>query len=172
MKYYVLIFCLFGLLVGCDTIVEVENLPSRVTSVGPINARGNVQDGGTSSPTQLQLLYTIRDYEGDDARLSFELCEGEPNDEGSNCFTAVQGNLSDGTARVPTAPYDTDVPHQFRWEVGCGVVDGDARRPVEVDVEHLFRVSVAGQEDSGVTSNTFTLEDFGFTDQVELDCTQ
>ena len=157
-------------LTGCDTIVDVSNLPARVTGVGPLEPALEVDVAGQVVPSQLRISYTLRDYEGDDARIWVRVCEVDADGVASACGVAVEGNFSDGTARVPTAPFDTDVVHQFRWEVGCGLIFEGDRIPAVYDTDYVVQIAIANSDEPPVESAPFQLVNYGFDPDVELSC--
>lgn len=133
---------------GCVRDIEVENQEAIITSVGPleIDARSNVV-----------VLYTIRDAEGDDEDVRVEICEAPEDD----CGTAVEGLGGDPTQRVPTVPQGTDVLHEFRWNPWCGRYVGTDRVTTELATEYVAAVRVLRSETPPVVSSPFTLEGLG-----------
>lgn len=149
MKYFLLILVVFAL--SCSETINVPDQPVEVTSVGPIEL----------STANVLVHYTLKDFEGDDAEITVEICEG------SSCGVAFEGAGSDGTLRVPTVPRDTDVPHIFSWDIGCGLWRNDERVGVDITAEYTVVVTPLGGEP--FESEAFILEDLGAT-SVMLDC--
>lgn len=142
------LFALAGV-IACDEAIDIDNLDAQITSVGAVRAAG---------ATEVDVDYTIRDYEGDDVNVIVEICDD------TECGVAWQGDGADGTYRVTTTPFDSDVPHVFRWLVRCGRVGApqvDATTPV------FFRLHVEGTE-STLDSQPFLLQGLGVS--ATIDC--
>lgn len=155
---------------GCETTIDVDNVPTRVTSVGPIEASSLVQiDDQSTAFSQVRIGYTLRDFEGDDASIEIEICE-EADD--SNCGAPFRGYGGDGVTRLPTIPFDTDVPHYFEWEVGCGRLVGTELVETEPTVSYVALIRVAGSGEQPVRSPAFRLEDLGFEPDGEIPCSR
>ncbi|MEZ4460190.1 MAG: hypothetical protein R3E66_10785 [bacterium] len=149
---FVLMVCL-----GCDETIDVDNSPAQVTAVGGITSVG-------SPPTAVDVEYTLRDLEGDDTDVLVQIC-----DESDVCGAAWQSAGGDGTARVTTVPFDTDVPHIFRWNPSCGRVVGSSVQASGLDDSLRFRIQVA-ESTSSLESVPFTLRELGFA--ALADCTE
>ena len=152
MKTMVWIVILVGGLAACSETIDIGNADARITSVGALDV---VSESG--APRYVDVTYSVRDFEGDDVDVIVEICRAD----GTACGVAWQGPGADGTFRVITEPYDTDVPHVFRWDAACGAVIADARVDAELGVSSLFRVSVLGA-DTHLDSLPFSLTDLGF----------
>lgn len=136
---------------GCGETIEVDDRPAQVTGVDAALA---VELAG--QPQFVEVTYTLRDYEGDDIDLEVEVC-----DASNTCGVAWQAPGADGTYRLPTEPFDTDVTHVFRWDVGCGRVLGGAVEGVNLTDELRLKISVLDGESSAETP-VFSLETLGF----------
>lgn len=136
---------------GCGEIIEVDDRPAQVT--GAEAALGVEVSGELRF---VDVVYTLRDYEGDDVDLNVQVC-----DAGGRCGAAWQAPGGDGTYRVPTEPFDTDVPHVFRWDVGCGRAVGASVEGVGLTDELRLKIGVVGSDSSAETP-VFTLETLGF----------
>lgn len=155
---------------GCETTIDVANLETQVTSVGPIEASSLVQlDDDTQGFSQVRIGYSLRDYEGDDASIQVEICEVG---EDSNCGIPFRGFGGDGLSRLPTIPVDTDVPHIYEWAPGCGRIVGLERVETSLDISYFARISIAGGEGEPVESPEFLLSDLGFDAETEIPCSR
>lgn len=133
---------------GCgDQPLETSNRTARITSVGPVELDERF----------VEIQYTLRDREGDDQNVDVEICPAASEGD-RDCMTPVQGLGGDGTERLPTVPKDTDVPHRYAWRVGCGLVDGEQCRTVDLQTAYVARVTL-GNADRSETSAPFTLSD-------------
>lgn len=137
---------------ACSETIDIDNADARITSVGALDVVN--ADG---APRFVDVNYSVRDFEGDDVDVIVEVCQAD----GSDCGVAWQGAGADGTFRVITQPYDTDVPHVFRWDVGCGLVIGEARTDADPAASLIFRISVA-ETGIALDSMPFSLSDLGF----------
>ena len=117
-----------------------------------------------SPPSEVDVEYSLRELEGDDTDVLVQVC-----DASDVCGAAWQGPGRDGTSRVTTVPFDTDVPHIFRWNPSCGRVVGSGLESVGLDDSLRFRVQVVDSA-SGLDSATFTLREMGFL--TLADCTE
>lgn len=134
---------------GCVRVVEIENTPGHVTSVGPIDGAGPF----------VVVSYTVRDLEGDDQTVRFVVCE----QNGDDCGPAIAAPGGDPTERVPTVPEDSDALHEFWWNPWCGrFVDGE-RVESELTADYVIRVSILDTDQEPLESEPFTLE------QLQLD---
>lgn len=122
----------------------------------------------TRDGNALVIPYLLQDREGDDQRITVELCEWNGS-EAVSCGVAVQSAGGDGTNFVPTTPAGTCVLHVFYWNVGCGrfvATDGEGTpQPVfldDVDQELVAQVSVVGSDDEPTQTEPFTLGGIGF----------
>lgn len=157
MKWALLAMCV-GALAACQTAVDVENTTAQVTSVSDVRV---VALAGIAQYVEVD--YTLRDREGDDVDVIVEVC-----DASDVCGVAWQAPGADGTYRVTTEPFDTDVPHVFRWDAGCGRVLDGASAALALGDELTLRVSVEGS-DEGLSSPVFALERLGFVELPECD---
>jgi hypothetical protein len=139
-------------LAACSETIDIDNADARITSVGALDV---VTENG--APRYVDVTYSVRDFEGDDVDVIVEIC----NAAGTSCGVAWQGAGGDGTFRVITQPYDTDVPHVFRWDAACGSVVADARTDAELGASSIFRISVQ-DGDTHLDSMPFSLADLGF----------
>ncbi len=136
---------------ACVRVVEIENEPAQITSVGPLVAEG----------PHLAVEYTIRDFEGDDQAVDVTVCEA-PDDA---CGPAYAANGGDPLQRVPTVPEGTDVLHEFWWDVACGrIVDGE-RVATDAATEYVVRVAVRGSDDEVLATEPFTIDQFVLDDR-------
>lgn len=147
-----IIILLLGLS-GCSETIDIDNAEAQITSVGALDM---VTESGV--PRYLDVAYSVRDFEGDDVDIVVEVCDAD----GTSCGVAWQGPGGDGTFRVITEPYDTDVAHVFRWDVACGLVIADARADADLSKSSVFRISIQGA-DRHLDSMPFALSDLGFT---------
>lgn len=160
MKIRICLIAALFLIVGCEETIEVGNLDAEVTTIGPIEASGFVQfDEETQGFSQVRIRYTLRDYEGDDVAVSVEVCEEDAPD---TCGAPFRGYGGDGVSRVPTAPFDSDVPHVFEWIAGCGRIVGDSVEPTDIEASYIARVRVRGTSGAPIVSQPFRLGDMGF----------
>lgn len=157
MKWVLLATCV-GTLAACQTAVDVENTVGQVTSVSNVRV---VDVSGLAEFVEVD--YTVRDREGDDLDVLVEVCDAM-----DVCGVAWQAPGADGTYRVTTEPFDTDVPHVFRWDTGCGRVLNGASEVVALNDALTLRISVEGGETS-MASPAFTLEQLGFGELPECD---
>lgn len=142
-----------GLLGACTTTIDVADTPPEVTQIGPFSINAD----------QLSVEYAIRDLEGDDARLLVEICA-------IDCGIAFEGPDSDGTQRVTTAPFDTDVPHIFVWDLNCGMLSGTEVVAVDATTDYRIRITPEGGEP--VESSTFRLSDLGLSESFTPVCSR
>ncbi len=149
MKYFLLILAVLAL--SCSETIDVPDTPVEVTSIGPIEL----------AASNVVVNYTLKDFEGDDAEITVEICDG------ASCGVAFEGSGSDGTLRVPTVPRDTDVPHVFTWDIGCGLWLNDERVGVDIAAEYTVVITPFGGEP--FESEVFVLEELGAT-SVMLEC--
>jgi hypothetical protein len=140
-------------LCGCSETIDIDNVEAQITSVGALDM---VTESGV--PRYVDVAYSVRDLEGDDVDIVVEVCDAD----GSSCGVAWQGPGGDGTFRVITEPYDTNVSHVFRWDVACGVVIADARADADLSASSMFRIRIHGAE-THLDSMPFALSDFGFS---------
>lgn len=137
---------------ACSTSIDVGDTPAQVTQIGPVELVG----------TELRIHYALRDYEGDDAQIVVEVCEEDV------CGVAFEGTGSDGTQRVPTVLADTDVPHVFVWNLGCGILVGTELVAVDAEAEYVVRITPEGGEPA--ESHVFKLADLGLPAMFAMEC--
>lgn len=137
---------------GCSTSIDVGDTPPQVTQLGPLELIGD----------ELRVHYALRDFEGDDATIVVEICEEDV------CGIAFEGRNSDGTQRVPTALFDTDVPHVFVWNLGCGMLVGTEVMAADAEAEYRVRITPEGGE--GVESHVFKLSELGLSPMFSAEC--
>ena len=153
MRFPKIFLMVCGLLTACTTTIDVADTPPEITRIGPLSVQGD----------RLLVEYAIRDLEGDDAEILVEVCATE-------CGTAFEGLNSDGTQRVTTAPFDTDVPHVFVWDLNCGSLVGTDVVAVAAETEYLIRITPVGGD--SVESSTFRLSDLGLPSSFSPVCSR
>ncbi len=169
LKWMIAVFCVLPSM-ACETTIDVGNLPTRVTAVGPVEASSLVQfEDGTQGFSQVRIGYALRDFEGDDASVEIEICE--EGDE-STCGTPFRGFGGDGLSRLPTIPVDTDVAHRYEWEAGCGRIVTLAETDTRYDTNYVARIRVAGTNQEPLQSPSFTLQELGFDPEGQLPCSR
>jgi len=143
----------FGFLAACTTTIDVADTPPEITRIGPLSIQGD----------QLVVEYSIRDLEGDDARILVEVCT-------TTCGVAFEGANSDGTQRVTTAPFDSDVPHIFVWDLNCGSLVGTEIVAIDADAEYRVRITPVGGDPA--ETSTFRLSELGLPSSFTPVCSR
>ena len=102
----------------------------------------------------VDLLYTLRDEEGDDQKIRVEVC----HDDGTQCGFPIEGRGSDGTIHIPTMRFSQDTQHLFRWDIGCGRIVGDQIQETSLSQDYQIRILIRGTG-STLQTETFRLDD-------------
>ncbi len=144
-------------LLACGEQIVVPDTPAQLEQVGPARLEPT---SALSARAQLGLPYVVRDAEGDDIALSFEVCEAS----GQACGSPIQGAGSDGVAFIPTDPFGGPVSRLFVWDIACGRISPQGRRlSVQPGDSYTFTVRVAGAEEVSMTSAPFSPAELGLS---------
>lgn len=157
MKNILFLIFILGSFNGCVETLSVENLAPVITG---LRTPYNDNEG-------LRIDYTLNDLEGDDASVVFEICEENETQCG---FGIVNKAQTDPLNRLNTTPKASHVEHAILWDFGCGRIMPEDGKNIGSDLKkkYMVKLSISGVANTSKVSDTFILEDLGFT--MKYDC--